>query len=72
MDARHAKHRRVIEAVGILWSEEESQDATYLIANASRSDSRDEVHQIANVLPQMELSEFLERELSKMESRQTK
>ena len=60
MDARHAKHRRAIEAVEILWSEQESQDATYRIANASRLDSRDDVHQIANVLPQMDLSEFLE------------
>ena len=55
--AMHAKHRRAVEA---LWSEQESRVATYRIANASIQDSRDEVHQIANVLPQMEASEWLE------------
>ena len=72
MDAKHAKHQRATEAVEALGSEQESRDATYRIANASIQDSRDEVHQFANVLPQMESSEFLEPELAQMESRQTK
>ena len=72
MDARHAKHRRATEAVEALWSEQESRDATCRISSASIKDSRDEVFQIANVLPQRESSEFLEPELSRMESRQTK
>ena len=38
MDARHAKHLHAIEAVETLWSEQESQDATYRIANASIQD----------------------------------
>ena len=62
MDAKHAKHLRAIEAVDALWSEQESQDATYRITNASIQDSRDEVFQIANVLPQKESSEFLGRD----------
>ena len=60
MDAQYAKHLRATEAVEALWSEQESQDATYRIANASIQDSRDEVRRIANALPQMESSEFLE------------
>ena len=71
-EARKAKHLRATEAVEALWSEQESRDATYRIASASIQDSRDEVFQIANVLPQKESSEFLEPELSQMESRQTK
>ena len=60
MDATHAKHLRATEAVEALWAEQESRDATYRIANASIQDSRDVVHQIAYVLPQMESSECLE------------
>ena len=66
------KHLRATEAVEALWSEQGSRDATYRIASASIQDSRGEVFQIANVLPQKESSEFLEPELSQMESRQTK
>ena len=72
MDAKHAKHLRANEAVEALWAEQESRDATYRIASASIQDSRDVVHQIANAFPQMESSEFLETELSQMESCQTK
>ena len=72
MDARHAKHQRATEGVQALWSEQESEDATYRIANASIQDSRDELCQIANVLPQMESKEVLVSELSHMESRRTK
>ena len=60
MDAKHAKHLRATEVVEALWSEQESRDATYRIASASIQDSRDDVFQIANVLPQKELSESLQ------------
>ena len=72
MDAKHAKQLRATEVVEALWSEQVSRDATYRIASASIQDSRDDVFQIANVLPQKESSEFLQPELSQMESRQTK
>ena len=72
MDAKHAKRLRATEVEEALWSEQESRDATYRTASVSIQDSRDEVFQIANALPQMESSEFLEPELSQMESRQTK
>ena len=39
MGARHAKHRHATEAVEALWSEQEYQDATCRIANASIQDS---------------------------------
>ena len=76
MDAKHAKHLRATEVVEALWSEQESRDATYRIASASMKDSRDDVFQIANVLPQKELSESLQPDeahqianaLSQMES----
>ena len=80
MDAKHAKHLRATEPVEALWSEQESQDAMYRIVNASIQDSRDvvcqiapvEAHRIANILPQMESSEFLEPVLFRLESRRTK
>ena len=42
MDEKYAKHLRATEAVEALWSEQESQDATYRIANASIQDSQDD------------------------------
>ena len=57
MDARHAGHLHATVAVKTLWSEQESRDTTYRIANASTQDSRDEVCRIA-ALPQMEWSEY--------------
>ena len=73
MDARHAKHRRATEAVETLRSEQESQGATYRIANASRLDARDEVCQIAKALPQIEWSGFLGPvQFSVVESRRTR
>ena len=72
MDAKHAKHLRATEVLEALWSEKESRDATYRIASASIQDSRDDVFQIANVLPQKESSVFVEVELSQIDFRQTK